>query len=219
MAYENYRFVSWAAKTPITGDRLAQMSTNIEQVKDATSDSPTGIIKFKQVTSDFPSSTGYNTFLEYDMIQLKDESPSGADNRVTINANRYYRLTLTFPGIVVKDKGAEDSSFSLKLYRGLSTGIPTLITTWKMTPSAYDYFDVSAGTSVTVTVPKQVGYPTIFGAGTYSMVLDSSTGLTNESFYVSIKRDQGASANNAPYYYVGAGGSAMQMYVEDIGGV
>jgi hypothetical protein len=44
MAYENYYFVSWANGTPITGDRLNQMSINIEQVKDATSSSPKGIL-------------------------------------------------------------------------------------------------------------------------------------------------------------------------------
>ena len=51
MAYENYTFVSWTDGTPITGDRLAQMSTNIDQVKDATDDKPYGLLKFKTVTS------------------------------------------------------------------------------------------------------------------------------------------------------------------------
>ena len=56
------------------------------------------------------------------------------------------------------------------------------------------------------------------GAGDYTLVLDSGLGLTTESFYVSIKRDQGASANNAPSYYIPASTTKMQFYVEDVGG-
>lgn len=218
MPYENYRFISWSEKTPLTSERLAQMSTNIEQVKDATDDKPQGLIKIKQTSTDFPNTTGYSDFVEYDMIQLKNETPGGNDNRITLGANRYYRLTLQFPGFVIKAKGAEDSTFNIKMYQGISNASPTLITTWKMTPTTFDFYDVSQNTNATSTTVKQVGYPTRFGAGTYSIVLDSSTGITNESFYVSIKRDQGASSNNAPAYYVGAGGSSMQFYVEDIGG-
>lgn len=218
MAYENYRFVSWAEKTPLSSERLGQMSTNIEQVKDATDDKPQGLIKIKQSSTDFPNTNGYTDFVEYDMIQLKDETPGGADNRVTLGPNRYYRLTLHFPGFVIKNKGAEDSTFNIKFYQGLSNASPILITGWKITPTTFDFYDVSQNTSATSTTVKQVGYSTRFGAGTYSIVLDSSTGISNESFYVSIKRDQGASSNNAPAYYVGAGGSTMQFYVEDIGG-
>ena len=64
MAYENYSFVSWTTGTPITGDRLSQMSTNIEQVKDATDDKPQGILKFKQI------SVNSNTFSDYNEHEL-----------------------------------------------------------------------------------------------------------------------------------------------------
>jgi hypothetical protein len=216
MSYENYRFVSWTDGTPITGERLSQMSTNIEQVKDATSDNPIGLIQLNSVTTDYPNSTGYSDFVEYEVIALKDNPPS--DKRVTIGENRYYRITIHFPGFVVKSKGAEDSSFSIKMYQGLSNSSPTLLNTWKVTPPLFGYYDVSADTSATSPTVKANGYPSRFGAGVYSYVTSTSTGLTNQSFYVAVKRDQGASANNAPNYYLPAAGSSMQFYVEDIGG-
>ena len=51
MAYENYSQVSWTDGTPITGDRLQQMSTNTQQVKEATDDAPQGVKKIKSVAS------------------------------------------------------------------------------------------------------------------------------------------------------------------------
>lgn len=216
MAYENYRFVSWSSGTPLSSDRFSQMSTNIEQVKDATDDNPRGIIQLSQITTDVPSSTGYSDFVEYEIIALKEDPPS--DKRVTLPANRFYRMSLSFPGIVIKNKGAEDSTFNIKFYQGIFGVAGTLLATWKMTPPPFGYYDVSTNTSVTTTTVKSTGYPTRIGAGTYSVVLDTGLGLTTESFYVTIKRDQGASANNAPAYYIPSSTTAMQFFVEDVGG-
>jgi hypothetical protein len=216
MAYENYKFVSWSTGTPITGERLAQISNNIEQVKEATDGNPKGIIQIQQGTTDVPGIAGYSDFSEYEVIALKDNPP--VDKRVTLGENRFYRLTLSFPGIVVKDKGAEDSTFLIRFYQGIFGSAGTLMSTWRITPPPFGYYDVSATTAVTQTSVKSIGYPTRIGAGDYSIVLDSGLGLSTASFYVAIKRDQGASANNAPAYYIPASGTPMQFYAEDVGG-
>ena len=213
MAYENYRFISWSTGTPITGDRLGQMSTNIEQVKEATDDNPKGVIELVQVTSNTPDTTGWSDFSEHTVIELTEDPP--ADNRVSVSPSRWYRLTFVFPGFVIKDRGAEDSNFYIKFYEGASA-IPGAL--WRMTPHTYDYYNVSTNASITSTTVKASGYPTRIGAGTYSIVLDSIAGFSNTSFSVAVKREQGASSNNAPAYYIPAGESTMQFYVEDIGG-
>jgi hypothetical protein len=217
MAYENYRFISWTDGTPLTGERLAQMSTNIEQVKDATDNRPQGIIQLNQITSDIPNATGYSDFQEYELIALKEDPP--IDKRVSVDGNRYYKLTLNFPGFLVKNRGAEDSTFLIKFYQGTFGNAGTLLNTWRLTPPIFSYYDVSSNANQTNDTYKSSGYPTRFGAGDYSVILTSSaSGLSVESFYVSIKRDQGASANNAPAYYVPSGGTIMQFYIEDVGG-
>jgi hypothetical protein len=218
MTYENYRFVSWTAGTPITGERLAQMSTNIEQVKDATDDRPQGLIQIKTITSDVPNATGYSDFAEYELISLKFESPT--DRRVSVDGNRYYKISLGFPGFLIKNKGSEDSTFLIKFYNGIFGNASTLINTWRITPPIFSYYDTHTSSSTTTVEVKSIGYPTRFGAGTYSYIATTgSSGITSQSFYVSIKRDQGAGANNAPAYYVPSGGTAMQFYIEDIGGI
>lgn len=218
MAYENYRFISWTDGTPLTGERLAQMSTNIEQVKEATDDRPQGLIQFHQISTDVPNATGYSDFAEYELISLKEDPP--ADRRVSVDGNRYYKLHLNFPGFLVKARGAEDSTFLIKFYQGTFGNASTLLNTWRVTPPIFSYYDVSSNASTTTTSVKSNGYPTRFGAGDYSYVVTtSSSGISAESFYVAIKRDQGASANNAPAYYIPSGGTTMQFYVEDIGGI
>lgn len=221
MAYENYSFVSWADGTPITGERLAQMSTNIEQVKDATSDKPNGIIKFKTVTA---SPGSWTNFSENLIISLSDESGTGgADNRVTISSNRFYRVTLHFTGFVINDKGAEDSYYTIKLCEGTFGGANTTLQQYRMTPHAFTYIDVStlgSGATIAQHSLKNGAYDTRIGAGTYSVILQSnSAGFSNQTYFASVKRDQGASSNNAPSYSVPASvGNELQFYIEDVGG-
>ena len=218
MAYENYNFVSWTTGTPITGERLAQVSTNIEQVKDATDDKPQGIIKFKQDSTNTSSFSDYN---EHELIKLADESgSSGPDNRVSVDGNRYYKVCLSFPGFYIKGKGMEDSTYKLRMYSGTFGGANTLITTYSFSPHTFDFFDTASNASTLQTTIKSVGYDTILGSGSYSYVLASnSSGLTGESFFVTVDRDQGTSTTNAPDYFVRANNSSIQFYIEDVGGV
>lgn len=226
MAYENYSQVSWTDGTPITGDRLQQMTTNTQQVKEATDDSPQGLKKIKSVTTSSNAFSNYATYNE--IISLKDDTGAGGtDNRVTIGSSRFYKVNLNFTGFVIDSKGAEDSCYSVAIYNGLfsSIGAASQILIADFTPPIFAFIDVSSlGGSATIAniALKNNSYDSKFGAGTLSVVLStSSSGLTNQSFFAAVKREQGTSANNAPNYLVPASSSIklLQLYVEDIGGI
>ncbi len=224
MAYENYSQVSWTDGTPITGDRLQQMSTNTQQVKEATDDNPQGVKRLKVVTSNTASFTDFaNT---HEIINLTDESGTGGpDNRVTISASRFYKVTLNFTGFVVAAPGAEDSTYIVSLHTGTHGSANTMIYSAKFTPSIFAYIDVStSGNASTISniALRNSAYDSFFGAGTHSVVLQSNiSGFTNETFFAAVNRVQGASANSAPSYIVPAASTVqpLQLYVEDIGGV
>lgn len=218
MAYENYTPVSWTDGTPITGDRLQQMTTNIEQVKDATDDYPKGLIKLKTITS---NSSDYSDFTEREVIALEDESGTGgADNRVSINANRYYRVSIHFPGVAVKEPGNEDSTFNLKICHGQFGGANTTLATYKLTVPPYTYLNSASNATPVISdhTVKQSAFHTRVGAGTYSVVEVSSVAISNRDFFVSIGRTQGASNNSPTAYFIPSADSKCQLYVEDIGG-
>jgi len=217
MAYENYTPVSWTDGTPITGDRLQQMTTNIEQVKDATDDNPKGLIKIKTINS---NSAEYSDYAEKEVIALEDESGTGgADNRVSIGLNRYYRITVNFPGIVIKKQGGEDSTFNIKICRGQFGGANTTLVTYKVTIPPYAYFNaISSSTPTMSELAVKGAFYTRIGAGTYSTVEVSSTVMTGDEYFVSIQRNQGASNNNPTAYFIQAADAKCQLYVEDIGG-
>jgi hypothetical protein len=223
MAYENYSLVSWTDGTPITGDRLQQMSTNIEQVKDATDSSSSSLKKIKTITSSSGSFTNFQTLNE--IIALEDESSTnGPDNRVSISANRYYRVTLNFTGFQVDAKGAEDSYYAVSIHSGDYNGANTTIYTAEFTPPVFAFINVaSLGANATIAniTLRNDAYDSRFGGGTHSVVLASdAAGFTNRSFFAAVNRFQGASATNAPAYSVPAssGTRPLQLYVEDIGG-
>ena len=226
MAYENYTQVSWTDGTPITGDRLQQMSTNTQQVKEATDDSPQGIKKIKSIATSSSTFTNFATFNE--IISLKDDTGvGGTDNRVTIGPSRYYRVTLEFTGFEVEAKGAEDATYFVAFYNGLfaSIGAATQHRITAFTPPVFAFINTaSLGGAATIAniALRNDSYNSRFGAGTLSTVLaTNSSGLTNQSFFAAVKREQGASANNAPNYFVPASSSVnmLQLYVEDIGGI
>ena len=221
MAYENYFYVSWAAGTPLTSGRFEQMSLNIQQIKDAATDNPNGILQFNQSTT---ASANWNDFaVSHEIINLVDNTGTGGLNQqVAIDASRYYKVAINIPGIVVWGPGSEDSTFKLELYRGISTGnAATLISTWKITPSTFSYLNVaSAAANIANEAVKSNSYPSIIGGATYSVIQQTTTALTQQSFYAAITRDQGASSNNSPSFAIyAATGAPIQLYVEDVGGV
>lgn len=217
MAYENYTQVSWTDGSPITGERLQQMSTNIQQVKEATDDSPQGIKKIKSS----PSSIGNvsNTGTTTEIISLKDEtSTGGGDYRVTIDANRFYKVKLNFTGFKVNAKGAEDARYVLSIHSGIHGSANTLLYQVDFTPTVFAYIDVTGSPPITISniELRSDSYPSYFGAGTYEVVLNSSGGFSNRSFFAAVTRQPGASMTNAPTYTVPS--TYLQMYVEDVGG-
>lgn len=218
MAYENYSFVSWTAGTPISSDRLGQMSTNIGQVKDATDDNPKGIVKIKTVSgSTFGPYSTWNT--EHEIIALENEGGSGVNNLVTVGVNRYYRLTLSFPGISILNAGAEDSTYLITLNEGTTTA-PVVLSTWKVTAGPFTFIDTNTANAVIANHKiKSTSFPTRIGAGTYSTVFDStSSGITNKRYYIGITRDDGSTQNNNPTFQILTSDARMQFYAEDIGG-
>ena len=218
MAYENYSFVSWTAGTPISSDRLGQMSTNIGLVKDATDDNPKGILKFKTISgSTFGPYSDWNT--EHELISLENEGGSGVNNLVTVGANRYYRLTLSFPGISVLGAGAEDSTYLITLNEG-TTISPVVLSTWKATSGVFTFIDTTNAVANTINASlKTASFPSRIAAGTYSTIFDStSSGVTNKRYYIGITRDDGSTQNNNPTFQILTSDARMQFYAEDIGG-
>jgi len=218
MAYENYSQVSWTDGTPITGDRLQQMSTNTQQVKEANEDSPQGIKKLKSVTSNSATITTFATTTE--IISLKNDSGTGGpDNRVSVDASRFYKVVLNFTGFVLTAKGAEDSRYFVSLHSGTHGGANSKLCEATFTPPAGIFVDSANSNTITL---RNDAYDNFFGSGTISTVLQSNaSGFINESFFAAVKREQGASTSGAPGYFVPAssGSYVLQLYVEDAGGI
>lgn len=216
MAYENYRFVAWANATPITGERLGQMSTNIEQVREANDDKPFGLLR---ITSNTASPANISNQGQITLVSIS------STNSVTVAPNRYFRLTINFPGVRLSNAGGENSIYTLTLWNGPNAAVGIQVASWEFTPHTYSYFPGSVGSNVNTETLKTNGgdHRSVIGAGVYSFVTTSPTsGLTNEAYSVSIKRtlNSGASniANFAPYAINSSNTSPVQFYIEDIGG-
>lgn len=219
MAYENYSFVSWTDGTPLSSDRLAQMSTNIEQVKTANDDKALGVLALKNVTTNTANSNTYDS--EVEIIGLKDESGTGgSDNRVTISASRYYKVVLNFPGVTIYGAGGEDGRFVLRLYNGISGSSPTEVAEYQFSMPSHTFINTSSAVAnISNHQLKTSGRTTRVGSGKYEVVLTSdASGLTNQSFYCSLERVKGVSNNNPSTYQVLSSETKMQLYVEDAGG-
>ena len=216
MAYENYSFVSWSDGTPITGERLAQMSMNMEQIRDANDRKPSGIIQLIQSTT---APIVANVVATNSLVIQLTNPGGGADQRITIPADRYFRVTCVFPGFEIAAKGAEDSILSLKLFQvasGFDAASP--IMQWDMTPPPHIFYDVTSNANITANQQSYKSQPTTVGAGVYSAVAQSGGGLSQQSFSVVVKRTFVSGATNAPQISVGAtSAKKLQLYVEDIG--
>jgi len=215
MAYENYSFVSWSDGTPLTGERLAQMSMNMEQIRDANDNKPGGVIKYIEATSGgLANVVSTNTAI----IQLTNPV-DGVDSRVSIGAFRYIKVTCNFPGFTIQGKGAEDSTLFLKIYQ-VATNFDAAVSksNWEFSPPPFGYYN-TASNSATTSISVRGDYSTI-GDGTYSYVFPSGSAQTQLSFSVVVYRSFGTSgATNAPAIsVVPTAIKKLQLYVEDIGG-
>jgi len=216
MAYENYVFVSWTDGTPLSSDRLAQMSLNIEQIRDANDSKPQGVLEYIEHTS---GTLVANVTSNTEILALTNPN-GGSDQRVTVDQNRLYKITCVFPGFQITGKGAEDAKLSLKIWNALSAGYgaTTPRAVWNFTPFAYELYNVSANANTIVTTIK-FGDIAYVGAGTYSVLLPSGGGLTAESFSVSVERTGGTSnLSNAPQVAViSSQTERLQLMIEDAG--
>ncbi len=220
MAYENYTPVSWSDGTPITGARLQQMTTNIEQVKDATDDKPKGLLRLKTITA---NTSSFSDFTEHEIVALEDETsnplPNSGDNRVTVDAYRWYKITINFPGVAVTEPGNEDSVFNLKICSGQFGGANTTIKTYKFTVPPYTYLNSASNATPVISDHSVKGnFPTRVGAGTYTVIANTSTALSNQDFFVSIIRNQGQSNNSPSAYVIPCADTSCDLFVEDVGG-
>lgn len=223
MAYENYTFVSWTDGTPITSERLAQMSMNVEQVRDANDNKPNGLLQFIE----FQNGTMLSNVVALNQSILALTNPAGGtDRRVNADASRYIRIAFVFPGFNVRAKGAEDSVLSLKFYQQVQGASyyenTSPLTSFDFTIPQYSYYNVSANANILASEITFKGYPdhNIIGAGVYSFVLSTGGGLSQQNFSVAASRTFGPSgATNAPTVTIVADADTKaQLYVEDIGG-
>lgn len=221
MAYENYTQVAWTVATPITADRLQQMTENIQQVKDATDDNPKGLIKIKEFTTSISHNT-MNSF--HEIINLKNEGAGNPDNSVALPASRFVKITLNFPGIKINQAGQEDSVFILRVSQGNPANTANTLCQWKISQPVHTFLDAST-TNLPATANTQVrstSHPSYFGAGSYSIVTTTGAGITGTDgsgvFNVEIYRDSGNSAANPSTFIIPCNESKMQLLAEDVGG-
>ena len=223
MAYENYTFVSWTDGTPLTSERLAQMSLNVEQVRDANDNKPNGLIQLIEATSGTLVS---NTIASNQSIIALTNPGGGTDRRVNADQARYVRVVCVFPGFVVGGKGAEDSMVSLKIYQQVQGGNyyenTAPLMQWDFTIPPYSYYNVSSNANILASEISYKNYPdnNVIGAGVYSVVINTGGGLSQQSFSAAVSRSFGSSGStNSPTISVSADStSRCQLYVEDIGG-
>lgn len=216
MAYENYSFVFWTPATPITADRLSQMSTNTDQVKAATDDNPKGLIKLKTLGGTITANSFGTDEL---LIALEDEAGSnGPNNTISVAVNRYYKVSLSFPGITISNPGGEDCTFLLSIKSGTANA-SSPIALWKITPPAYTFINNATAPVIGNHTIKGNGSPTKIGAGTYTKVLDTGgTAISGQRIFVTIQRQAGASNSFSNSFSIVSTEANTQLYVEDIGG-
>lgn len=199
--YNNYDAISWSLGTPITAGRLQQMSTNIAQVKSATDKHAKGVLVLNQHTAVVSSIT--NTVLHsglttatYTMAILNSASGSGStDQRITLEASRWYKVSLILPYITLAADHA-DSKFTIKLVKTVSS-----------TDTVLGTFEIMRGNH------SAAGS---FGGGVYSTVIDTGAGSTTpHEFKATITQSDRSGSGT---YSVNAHAEyPLQLMVEDVG--
>lgn len=209
--YTNYAVVSWTDATPITSVRLNQMSTNIEQVKTANEDKPKGILKIK--TEQSPSGS-QNAQENNNSKIIALELSGGVDNRVTLDATRYYKFTLSIPNIIFTPTG-EDGTLVIRLKEGNTVGSGNTLTTWTLQPPAAVYLNGTPGAPSSASSNLALRSSSYIGAGTYAHVISGET-KTNQAYMIEVQRVDGNQQVNLPEWSISG---TVQFYIEDVGGV
>jgi hypothetical protein len=196
------------------------MSINSDQIKEATDDNPKGVIKRKMGNSVTVAANTFNT--DTTIIELKNEA-GGANNSITLPANRFVKASFNFAGIVLGGAGGEDSIFEIKLIQGTEN---SAIYTWKVSPPINLFLNnasanaPSFGTLTLDDFETRSANPLNFGGGTYTHLFDTEGSGFKEVdgtgiFKIAIFRNAGASSANLPSFTVVG---PMHFWIEDVGG-
>ena len=196
--YSNYDPISWSLGTPITAGRLQQVSTNISEVKSATGTYAKGILTFEEfiepvdaVDPDGVLHTGLTG-------TISTIANLNGGQRITLEANRYYKVALTIPDITI-GAGHPGSWFEIKFYKTVSS-TTSQIGRFAFTTSSAD------------ATAKH------FGAGVYSTIIDTGAGSTTpHEFKATIIHNGRDGSNSAAYSLAAAGTGPLQFWVEDVG--
>ena len=216
MAYETFDTISWSDGTPLTSDRLQQMSTNIDLVKEVTDGYSRGVLSFKQDTTTHTAITD-STYTS--IIALVNEG-GGLDYRVTAAANRRIKITFTTPGIQIAN-GDENNVYSYRLYNGTATsdtltqewffGLPSQDVIAPATATVEDTGTTNRTVLLSSSITAMTGTKKL-GGGTFSVMVDSgATGLTTQNYTVFVGRSGGTASYNT------LGTQPTQLYAEDCG--
>ena len=200
MAYETYDAISWADGTPLTSDRLQQMSTNIGLVKTVTDGYSKGVLSWNEETS---FSTSREDHALYEIIALKNIG--GLDLRVTAEANRYIRFTFVIPGVYIEN-GDENQSYFFRLIEGTASG-GSMVQEWLWVPEGGDV--IVADDNITV----QNAAKLLNGGVMTVMHKSGATGITTQAYTVWMGRSGGTAA----YRPQVNNGAKVQLWAEDCG--
>jgi hypothetical protein len=189
MGYTTYSTVSWSDGTPISSDRLQQMSTNSEAIKTTTQGYSQGILAFKEISSDVPVSPFIVDDTAEPVIALD------GDNALQVGANRWIKFTFTTPGVKIDTGADEENQYHFRLVAGTAHGTGT-IAEWN--------FGVPDSNGMGA---KQIA------GGSYTVVIDSGSGISSQVYTLFVKRDGGTAA----YKVLASNVSKTQLFAEDCG--
>ena len=162
MAYETYNQIAWSDGTPISSDRLQQMSTNSELIKTTTEGYAKGVLKYAEIgsnTADIANAT------EVDVISFTG---------LTVGSSRWIRFTFNTPGIKIDDGDEEENQYHFRLVEGTAYASGR-IAEWN--------FGIPDSNGMGA---KQIA------GGSYTVFLDSSaTGIDNKTYTIFVKRSAG----------------------------
>jgi hypothetical protein len=187
MGYTTYSTVSWSDGTPISSDRLQQMSTNSESIKTTTQGYSQGILKFNEISSNTSPDITDDTATA--VIALD------GSNALQVGANRWIKFTFTTPGVKIDTGADEENQYHFRLVAGTAHGTGT-IAEWN--------FGVPDSNGMGA---KQIA------GGSYTVVIDSGSGISSQVYTLFVKRSGGTAA----YKVLATNVSKTQLIAEDCG--
>jgi len=199
--YSNYDLISWSLGTPITAGRLQQMSTNIAETKSATDTNAKGILIFEQFTSAVGTIVAADGVLHTGLtgtvsIIANLNDGSAGDQRITLEASRWYKVSLTLPDLTI-GAGHAGSYFLIEIVK-----------TKASTPTVIGRFDIMTSSSDATT--------RFFGGGTYSTIINTGAGDTTLHEFKATVVHNGRVGSGA-YAVTATPTSPLQFWVEDVG--